>query len=511
MSYPPETGSEISDTDGSDALEREIELLSHDIRSAVSDVIGGLRLIETQDLDAALRSQIGGIHASSEVLARLIEDALMFVSGGKHHHLLASNLHLRRFLRDMEKRWTMRGNLQGVTFTLDVAPDVPDVVQLDRLALERVLANLIGNGVKHAGESNVRLSVTLAKAEVLRFSVTDEGPGFSDAALTRLFSLNARSSEDEATGGGLGLHISKQNADTLGAKLSITNLASGGAEAVLEVPYQAWHAASDTGGGAPDLSAYRILVAEDNDTSQLLVSQMLATMGAECELASDGVEALNWMSRERFDLALIDIEMPRLGGLDVLRAARNRQRSGIYPSMPLIAMTTYVLRSNRDAIYAAGADGLLAKPLVSIESFGHALLHYIAAHASAPVIAAKGAEARQEALPYDRETLRNLLRIAGQEGAPELMDRLQSDLAMVSRGMRAAQASGDLAETRNHTHILISLSSAVGAGKVHKAAQALNTAARQGNADVVARETPDLLDALDRLRAALAVVPPQGD
>ena len=72
MSYPPETGSEISDTDGSDALEREIELLSHDIRSAVSDVIGGLRLIETQDLDAALRSQIGGIHASSEVLARLI-------------------------------------------------------------------------------------------------------------------------------------------------------------------------------------------------------------------------------------------------------------------------------------------------------------------------------------------------------------------------------------------------------------------------------------------------------
>ena len=91
------------------------------------------------------------------------------------------------------------------------------------------------------------------------------------------------------------------------------------------------------------------------------------------------------------------------------------------------------------------------------------------------------------------------------------MDRLQSDLAMVSRGMRAAQASGDLAETRNHTHILISLSSAVGAGKVHKAAQALNTAARQGNADVVARETPDLLDALDRLRAALAVVPPQGD
>ena len=511
MSYLPETGSELSETNGSEALESEVELLGDDIRSAVSDVIGGLRLLEAQDLDLALRSQVGGIHASSEVLARLIEEALTVASAGRQRKPLASNLNLRRFLRDLAKSCTARANLQGVTFALDVAPVVPEVIQLDRLALERVLANLIGNAVKYAGESNIRVSVTLVESEVLRFSITDEGPGFSDTGLSRLFGLNTPLCDDDAAGSGLGLHISKQNIGRLGAKLSFISRSSGGAFAVLDVPFQAWRVASDKGGDLPDLSAYRILVAEDNNTSQLLVSQMLVTMGAECELASDGVEALDWMNRGRFDLALIDIEMPRLGGLDVLRTARKRQQSGIYPSMLLVAMTTYVLRSNRDAIYAAGADGLLAKPLVSVESFGHALLHYMAAHASAPVVSAKGAEAGQEAVPYDRETLNNLLRIAGQDGAPELMDRLQADLAMVSRGMRAAQASGDLAETRNHTHILISLSSAVGASKVHKSAQALNTAARQGNADKVTRDTPELLDALDRLRAALAVVPPQED
>jgi len=515
VSSSPETGAGPIVCDASDALEREFELLSHDIRSAVSDVIGGLRLIETQDLNPALRAQIGGIQAASEVLARLVEDGLVLASGQKQQSLLASNLHLRRFLRDMERRWTMRGNLQGVTFALDVAEDVPDVIQLDRLALERVLANLIGNAVKYAGENNVRLSVALAGAGagtgVLCFRVTDEGPGFSDAALARLFTANGRPAEGALPGSGLGLHISKQNADVLGATLSITNRTGGGAQAALEVPYQAWHGGSPHGGLAPDLSAYRILVADDNDTNQLLVSQMLAAMGAECELASDGVEALNWMGRERFDLALIDIEMPRLGGLDVLRAARNRQRAGINPSMPLIAMTAYVLRNNRDAIYAAGADGLLAKPLVSIESFGHALLHYIAAHASVPALSVERADTGPNAVPYDVETLANLLQIAGQEGAPELMDRLQADLSTVADGLRRGHGANDLSDIRTHTHVLISLSSAVGAGRVHQRAQALNTAARQGNVDAVVRDTPHLMVALDRLRDALAAVPPQKD
>jgi CheY-like chemotaxis protein/anti-sigma regulatory factor (Ser/Thr protein kinase) len=490
---------------------REVELLSHDIRSAVSDVIGGLRLIETQNLDASLRTQIGGVQAASEVLARLIEDALVHVSGEKQQPLLASNLHLRRLLRDMERRWTMRGNLQGVTFTLDVSADVPDVIQLDRLALERVLANLIGNAVKYSGESNVRLNVLLASEKTLCFCVIDEGPGFSDAALARLFSANARPAEGALAGSGLGLHISKQNADILGANLTITNRPEGGAKAVLEVPYEGWHGGSPHGGAAPDLSAYRILVADDNDTNQLLLSQMLATMGAECELASDGIEALNWMGRERFDLALIDIEMPRLGGLDVLRAARNRQKAGINPRMPLIAMTAYVLRDNRDAIYAAGADGLLAKPLVSIESFGHALLHYIAAHSSVPLVSPIQIKAGPNAAPYDVETLTNLLQIAGTEGAVELMDRLQADLTTVARGLRAAQVTGSLPDIRSHTHVLISLSSAVGAGRVHQRSQALNTAARQGNAEAVARDTPDLLVALKRLRDALKAGPPAKD
>lgn len=490
------------------SLGREVELLNHDIRSAVSDVIGGLRLIETRDLDPVLRDQLGGVQAASEVLARLIEDALLLVSGEKQQPPLASNLHLRRLLQDMDRRWSMRGTFQGVRFKTKVADDVPDVVQLNRLALERVLANLIGNAVKYAGEGRVSMTVSKSDTDELCFVVEDTGPGFSEAALSRLFAANARPDEGALAGNGLGLHIAKQNADILGARLAVENRAEGGARATLEVPYRAWHGAAPESNTAPDLSAYRILVADDNDTNQLLVSQMLASMGAECELASDGIEALNWLGRERFDLALIDIEMPRLGGLDVLRAARRRQSTGLNPAMPMIAMTAYVLRDNRDAIYAAGADGLLAKPLVSVESFGHALLHYIVSHKASQGTSQDLYEVPQddgdELACFDVATLDRLLEIAGADGGAELMSRLQSDLKNVEAGLRSGLSQRLLSEIRSQTHVLISLSSAVGSSRLQALTQALNTGARQNDVSAVERRAPAVLTHLAHLREALA-------
>ena len=86
-------------------------------------------------------------------------------------------------------------------------------------------------------------------------------------------------------------------------------------------------------------------------------------MGAEFEMAADGVEALHWLERENFDIALIDIEMPRLSGIEVIRQLRANHR--LHSPMPIVAVTAYVLRANREAIYAAGADAILSKPLRS--------------------------------------------------------------------------------------------------------------------------------------------------
>ncbi len=116
------------------------------------------------------------------------------------------------------------------------------------------------------------------------------------------------------------------------------------------------------------LSGLRVLLAEDNPTNQLVAAQMLESLGASVVLAADGAEALEIVAREPFDVMLVDIEMPRVSGIEVIRTVR--ELSGPIAEVPMIALTAYVMREHRAAIDAAGADGVIAKPILSIEQFG---------------------------------------------------------------------------------------------------------------------------------------------
>jgi CheY-like chemotaxis protein len=230
----------------------------------------------------------------------------------------------------------------------------------------------------------------------------------------------------------------------------------------------------------PDLSRIKVLVAEDSATNQVLIGQMLSTMGAEFEIAADGVQALGWLEREEFDLALIDIEMPRLGGIEVIRTIRANDR--LYARMPIVAITAYVLRANRDAIYAAGADAILAKPLGSIEAFGLALGNVLRRAALSPEEVS--AEADAEPVEFRRDTFDRLIEVAGPDTTRELLSRLHADLSKAERGLVAGLSGNDLTAIRAETHVLIALAGAVGAERLGKLAQTLNAMAhRRGGSD----------------------------
>ena len=241
---------------------------------------------------------------------------------------------------------------------------MPERVQLARIELDRILGNLIANAMKFTDAGEVSLKVGV-KDGTLQFCVRDEGQGFSDPALERLFLPGGRPADERRPGSGLGLHISKELAGRLGGTLSVRNREIRGACVSLAIPAGAWEC-RETPVAPPDLSGLTILVAEDNETNQILVRQMLEGMGARMVLARDGQEALDLLAQTPVDIALIDIEMPRLSGIEVMQ--RLRARAGF--DTPLIALTAYVMRENREAIYAAGADGVIAKPIGSVASFG---------------------------------------------------------------------------------------------------------------------------------------------
>ncbi len=474
-----------------------ITLLGHDLRAAVSDIIGGLRLIDQEEMDSGTRLQLERVRTASETLARLLEEAMANIFGDEAVVVAQpSNVQLERFLYDVEMRWSGRASEKGLHLKFERDEGLPQILKVDRVALDRILSNILSNAIKYTDIGTIRLDVTSCSQGALRLSITDQGPGFSAEALARLFQYRGRPDDTGKPGQGLGMHITKNFSDLIGATISVDNPAEGGARVTLELPPAVLSKAQiGEQPELPDLSKIKVLVAEDSATNQLLIGQMLSSMGAEFEIAADGVQALNWLEREEFDLALIDIEMPRLGGIDVIRTVRANDR--LYSRMPIVAITAYVLRANRDAIYAAGADAILAKPLGSIEAFGVAIGNVLHRAALGPEEVT--AEAGAQPVDFRRETFDRLLEVAGPDTARELMSRLFADLRKAERGLVAGLSENDLNAIRAETHVLIALAGAIGAERLSRLAQTLNAIAHRGEGGDLTALGDECLAQLDRL------------
>ena len=311
-------------------------------------------------------------------------------------------------------------------------------------------------------------------------------------------------------GSGLGLRIAAELSLQIGAVFALANRpGGGGGEGRLTLPATTldWEGEGPAPCQPPDLRGLRILVAEDNLTNQTILRQLLAKMQADAVFVADGVAALERLESERFDIALIDIEMPRMSGLQVMQAVR--RRTDAVARMPLVALTAYVLRDNREAIYDAGADGILGKPISSGPDFGRAILRYAGRPAGLPEpedVLSGATEGTQLGQKLDEARFDALLEIAGPDGRVELLSRLHEDLGMVLCALDVAIRDATLSEIRAQTHILIAISGAVGAERLHRLVEVLNIAAkRRRMADLPALYQPcraDLVDLIGHVERA---------
>ena len=243
----------------------------------------------------------------------------------------------------------------------------------------------------------------------------------------------------------------------------------------------------DHGGSLHWLRNKRFLLAEDNVTNQMVATQMLDALGARVDVANDGAEAIEMIEQHRYDVYLIDIEMPRVSGLDVIRTIR----SGEPPlcDAPVIAVTAYALREHREKIAEAGADGLIPKPLIGIEQFGRDIMSFVdrnrrrvegpggangaakaAAHADDP-------DAPQPGAPVSSSVFNALADAIGQDAMRDLLGKIESDLAKAEEEVAKGVAEKDNSALSGATHVLISVAGAVGALGLQKLAQRMNAVA----------------------------------
>lgn len=474
-----------------------LSLLGHDLRAALSEVMGGLRLIEASRLPAEPRTQIARSRAACEALALLLEQAMTLLVGeGSEEFASPPTLRTTRFIDTIRLRWEGRAQEVGISFTLVAEPDLPALLSLDPAQIERILSNLLGNAIKYAVGGSVHCAIGLAANDVLQIKVTDDGPGFSEAALSRAFQTNYHPETAGKPGTGMGLRIVAGIVQSAGGTVRMGNLHPSGAEICVLLPFGLnEHPIDTTAEPLPNLGHLRMLVADDNATSRRLMTMMLGQMGAEVVAVGDGVSAIGRIERESFDVLLLDIEMPGFSGVDVIHYLR--AMPGPLARLPILAITAYWLRSNHEAIKAAGANAVLSKPGLTAAVLGAAILAAVEPEAFASAeadtaLSSQGTEATQ---------LDHLLRIAGPQVAEELLKRLLADLQSVERGLLGSARRPNWDGIRAHTHVLIALAGTSGATRLRTLSENLNLLSHQDTPDRGTFLTllPQTLEALDRL------------
>jgi len=294
---------------------------------------------------------------------RLVNDSLDLarIEAGKLHleHQSLDPAALLRTVVDLQKPLAAR---KGLALRARIASDVPAQIGGDPLRIEQILLNLVGNALKFTEHGHVEVSLERV-GERLRFAVADTGPGMSAAQSERLFNRfeQADGVAQRHGGSGLGLAISRDLAALMDGTLSVSSTLGEGSTFTLDLPIRD-APASAASPSAPTRAATRalsVLLVEDDATVAEVIVGLLAALGHHARHVGNGLAALAELKSARFDVALLDLDLPGIDGLQLARTVR----AGVAPTLPMIAVTARSVGDEEAQIRAAGMNALLRKPL----------------------------------------------------------------------------------------------------------------------------------------------------
>ena len=349
-----------------------LAMMSHEVRTPMNGILGMAQLAMAEPDAPTLRERLGIIISSGEALLGILNDILDFSRLDRGTVVTECiEFDLMQLVRDVIELMRVTALQKGLEIELIIAPDVPTKVAGDMARLRQILLNLIGNGIKftHQGHISVVIAVDRPSEDPvwLRFQVEDTGIGIEAASAARIFDpfTQADSSINRRYGGtGLGLAICRQLAEVMGGKIWVESAPGQGSRFIFVLPFSSVRAAVSVP-ERQSLAAkpgFHILVAEDTPVNRMVVQAMLVKQGHTVTLAEDGEQAVEAFRNDLFDLVLMDIQMPKMGGIEAAKTIREFEiKSGRRP-VPIYALTAAVISSDYASCQAAGMNGLMEKP-----------------------------------------------------------------------------------------------------------------------------------------------------
>jgi signal transduction histidine kinase/CheY-like chemotaxis protein len=361
----------------SDSKSKFLATISHEIRTPLNAVTSAAHLLNGTALSAEQKEHVSILLNGSEVLLSLINEVLDMskIEAGKMT-LEVGDVDLGGLVEKLTSLWRPKAAERGLSFEVELAPDLPQTIRTDDLRLTQILFNLVSNAVKFTGEGGVKIVVaerespSAPDARRLCFQVMDTGPGMAPEVLSRLFQRfeQADAGITRRFGGtGLGLAISQSLAHLMGGAVTVESEEGRGSTFRLEIPLvegaqpkteRAVVFDRDNAEDCPDLC---VLVAEDHPVNRRVLSLLLEPLGWALTMVENGAEAVDAAALRPFDIILMDMQMPVMSGLEAAKVISGGD--GPNARTPIVALTANAFDDQRNAWIDAGAAAFLTKPI----------------------------------------------------------------------------------------------------------------------------------------------------
>ena len=343
--------------------------MSHEIRTPMNAIIGFSEVTLEGPLSPEARDHLQVIHRSAKSLLGLLNDIL---DTAKLDHgaleLEQRDFSLQQLCSDVLATQQVNAGRKGLVLSLQFDPALPPYHRGDPLRLQQVLMNLVGNAVKFTEHGQVRIEAGPHPDGGLEVAVVDTGIGIAADRIERIFDPFAQADTTMARrfgGTGLGTTIARQLVRLMGGEIGVHSQPGQGSRFWFRLTLPQGQAPQALPAAATllQLPPLRILAADDLPENLRLLEIRLQALGHRVSTATDGQAALDSLQGNAFDLALLDVQMPGMDGLQACQRWREHEAAHGLPRLPVIALTASVAEEDRALTEAAGMDGFACKPI----------------------------------------------------------------------------------------------------------------------------------------------------
>ncbi|MBF0266450.1 MAG: response regulator, partial [Gammaproteobacteria bacterium] len=343
--------------------------MSHEIRTPMNGIMGIGQLLMHTPLDESQKHYVATLNRSCESLLTIINDILDFskIESGMLH-IENVNVDINHEITEVYNLLSNKAKSKSIKFTLNL-PEEKIYAIADPVRLRQILLNITGNAIKFTEKGSVDISIEILSKKdteiTLLFKITDTGIGIENNKLETIFEKfsQADTSTTRKFGGtGLGLAITKQLLELMDSHLQVTSEYGKGSCFFFELtkPLGSKQLLDEINTSIDDKFSGHILLAEDDSTNQLIATKLLNRLGLEVSVAKNGQEAVNMFKKQTYDMVLMDMQMPIMGGVDA-----TIEIFKLFPdhTIPIVAMTANALPEHRQQCYDAGMVDFISKPI----------------------------------------------------------------------------------------------------------------------------------------------------